>query len=817
MYFMTACTQFEDDENPSNNCESNEVTMHFPYFDDVGVISIDSPNEKVFSETFPVKSTIKNFGQFSECCFKTYAEISEIDFTNQYTFWSEGFDDGYYYTLPTGWTENRESVWYFYPYWSYLPGEIPPNARLFWNTTEDGDWLMSPTVDTSNAAEMDLELTSFIDYFASGCSFYIEIRPGPSAEWIDITPWANPISGDVGPDTYTVDASMGIGLETQIRFRFSGVPYNFDYWYFDNISFIGYPVLEPEYTDFVCIEPFDPSETQMLEFQDWTPAGFEQGVSGVKTYRVKSWSKMCDPLDENSTNDASYAIIEISYLHDVAVKEITQPQGRRSRDNSWIYFDDGEVYSGIGLTGGGTFQGAIRITPDELNGYNGWELTKVKFYHSEVGTNNGDVIIYEAGNQTQPGSIITSESFSVTGEDWQEITLSTPIIVDENEDIWISINITHGNEEYPLAVDDGPAVDGKADWVCTDGVNWEELKNMGLNYNWMIRAYLVGEEEPDIYIGPGTYPIEAIILNNGTFTENNFTSYAKITKESEIIYESNFIIGELAAGEEETAVFDDWTVTEGGTYKLIINVSLENDDYLDNNVKTLLIGVDAEPPETTHTLNPAVPNGENDWYITCVTLTLKATDDGTGVETTYYRINGETWQTYTSAVEICNDDEYTIEYYSVDNVGNNEIKKTVSFKIDKTLPTIITIQKEQSGILIKTINFTAVVDDETSGIDRVEFYLDGEFQVEDTSPPYQWTWKGIGNHTVTVDVFDKAGNKASKSESTPLNNDLIQNKNNVVKKIINNIQVSQNNILITNNPTSLPLISTTKTQTLITR
>ena len=49
--------------------------------------------------------------------------------------------------------------------------------------------------------------------------------------------------------------------------------------------------------------------------------------------------------------------------------------------------------------------------------------------------------------------------------------------------------------------------------------------------------------------------------------------------------------------------------------------------------------------------------------------------------------------------------------------------------------------------------------DFSSGIDCVKFYIDGEFQFNDSMEPYclQWDNKSFGNHTIKVVAFDKVG------------------------------------------------------------
>jgi len=181
-----------------------------------------------------------------------------------------------------------------------------------------------------------------------------------------------------------------------------------------------------------------------------------------------------------------------------------------------------------------------------------------------------------------------------------------------------------------------------------------------------------------------------------------------------------------------------------------------------------------EPPDTTPPVTTAVLTGtmgENNWFVSNVTVTLSASDLPVGdkspfsVNHTYYKIDSDPWNEYFSPFIISTDGQHTVSYYSVDKAGNTETTKTVSSKIDKTTPTI-TLTKEQIDLF--NVKFTAQVSDETSGIDRVEFSLDGVVQYNDTQSPYEWTWTGIENCLVTATAFDMAGNSQSQSMSTPV-------------------------------------------------
>ena len=135
---------------------------------------------------------------------------------------------------------------------------------------------------------------------------------------------------------------------------------------------------------------------------------------------------------------------------------------------------------------------------------------------------------------------------------------------------------------------------------------------------------------------------------------------------------------------------------------------------------TLVLDDDTTPPVTTISFDPPTPDGENGWYVSNVTVTLNATDDESGVNVTYYQLNGGGWHRYIEPFLRAMDGNHSIEYYSVDNAGNVEDIKSVICKIDQNRPCIIAGSVNR---FLKTTLY-ADVQDGASGINRVEFYLD---------------------------------------------------------------------------------------------
>jgi hypothetical protein len=147
-----------------------------------------------------------------------------------------------------------------------------------------------------------------------------------------------------------------------------------------------------------------------------------------------------------------------------------------------------------------------------------------------------------------------------------------------------------------------------------------------------------------------------------------------------------------------------------------------------------VVAEDITPPVTTLILDPAAPTGLNGWYVSDIEISFIAEDNESGVNSTYYRINNETWLIYSEAFSLDVDGYYFIEYYSTDIAGNIEAISNLVLKIDGTYPIIDLVWESGPG---NDIILTAYCADETSGIDYVEFYMDDMLRGIDDSEPYE--------------------------------------------------------------------------------
>ncbi|HVQ01804.1 MAG TPA: FG-GAP-like repeat-containing protein [Candidatus Thermoplasmatota archaeon] len=90
------------------------------------------------------------------------------------------------------------------------------------------------------------------------------------------------------------------------------------------------------------------------------------------------------------------------------------------------------------------------------------------------------------------------------------------------------------------------------------------------------------------------------------------------------------------------------------------------------------ISPDTIPPVTVCSLVGTMDGSE---YVTNVTVTLTATDNGSGVDRTMYTLDNGTWAAYVAPFIVSDNGTHTVLYYSVDKAGNTESTQSTTFVI----------------------------------------------------------------------------------------------------------------------------------------
>ncbi|MFF1317832.1 OmpL47-type beta-barrel domain-containing protein [Streptomyces chartreusis] len=176
---------------------------------------------------------------------------------------------------------------------------------------------------------------------------------------------------------------------------------------------------------------------------------------------------------------------------------------------------------------------------------------------------------------------------------------------------------------------------------------------------------------------------------------------------------------------------------------------------------------DTTAPETSATVTGEQnPDGT---YVAMATVTVSASDTGTGVNTIEYAIGSGAWQPYTAPVMVQEVGSHTVRYRATDKAGNVAAEKNVQFTVvaapqpDTTAPvTGVTVEgaKNSSGAYIGNAKVTVTATDEHhgSGVDRIEYSIDGGPYLAYTAPVVV---DRAGTHTLGYRATDKAGNTSA--------------------------------------------------------
>ena len=168
---------------------------------------------------------------------------------------------------------------------------------------------------------------------------------------------------------------------------------------------------------------------------------------------------------------------------------------------------------------------------------------------------------------------------------------------------------------------------------------------------------------------------------------------------------------------------------------------------------------DTTPPTTTSSFSPA--DGAN--LNSNQTVTLAATDNGSGVKATYYKVDSGAF-IQGSSFTVSGDGLHSFSYYSVDNVNNTEpIHVSNTFRID-TAPPVTTNSAVNGSNYTGAQTFTLTATDSGSGVAGTWFKLDSGAFTSGTSVAVAAPVSGSASHTISWYSIDAATNiEATKS------------------------------------------------------
>ncbi|MFJ2415887.1 OmpL47-type beta-barrel domain-containing protein [Streptomyces brevispora] len=156
-------------------------------------------------------------------------------------------------------------------------------------------------------------------------------------------------------------------------------------------------------------------------------------------------------------------------------------------------------------------------------------------------------------------------------------------------------------------------------------------------------------------------------------------------------------------------------------------------------------------------------------YIGQATVTVAATDQGSGVDTVEYAVGADgAWQPYTAPVVVNEVGAHTIRYRATDKAGNAAAGKTVEFTVaapptDDTTPpeTSATVsgEKDDQGRFLGMATVTVTASDTGSGVNTIEYALGADGAWQSYTGPVMV--HEVGAQKVRYRATDKAGNAAA--------------------------------------------------------
>lgn len=309
---------------------------------------------------------------------------------------------------------------------------------------------------------------------------------------------------------------------------------------------------------------------------------------------------------------------------------------------------------------------------------------------SNVSNNNYGIIFDYSNSNTITGNTINSNFYFGIGLSWGGT--SDGNVVKEN-------NITNHNRGHF-----GGGV----------GIHSGSANNTIYNNNFISNAQHVGDRTIGIFNLPA--PIGGNYWSDWTTPDNNGDGFVDIP----------------------FAIYSDWSHSTISSYD---NLPWAKQDGWKAS--------DGIAPTTAISLSGTL--GNNNWYISAVTVTLIGQDNegGSGVAKTEYSFDGTTWNVYTAPFTINAEGSTNVYYRSIDKTGNVETTKTQTVKIDKTLPTItaaVTPTANSNGWNNADVAITFTCIDSVSGIDQC-------------ASPITVNTDGTG--PISGTVVDKAGNSTT--------------------------------------------------------
>jgi len=309
-----------------------------------------------------------------------------------------------------------------------------------------------------------------------------------------------------------------------------------------------------------------------------------------------------------------------------------------------------------------------------------------------------------------------------------------------------------------------------------DGGSWiryipeeQEYIPVGSEGEHTIEAYSIdywgNEETPvvDTFSIDKTEPTVFVNINGANQENGWFTDDVTVTINADDDFSGIDIITYKLDSNIWNTYTDGFIVGNGGHHLWVVAV----DKAGNLGEEEFIINVDTDNPKTNIIL---VGQGSDNRFYQSVEMRLAASDTGSGVKEIYYNLDDDPggFRVYYQPMIIDEIGTHTIEYYSIDNIGNIGETKTETFTISnvnfdlhitepenalyifgiKLIPTSQPILIGKGTVTVNAEPFTT----DPANIQQIEIQLDGETQITTTQSIYTWRIDQslMGKHTITI-------------------------------------------------------------------
>ena len=178
---------------------------------------------------------------------------------------------------------------------------------------------------------------------------------------------------------------------------------------------------------------------------------------------------------------------------------------------------------------------------------------------------------------------------------------------------------------------------------------------------------------------------------------------------------------------------------------------------------------DPDPDTTAPTVSAQVSGDRNASgdYLGTATVTVSASDAGSGVDTVEYQVDDTSFLPYTAPVAVTAIGDHSVQFRATDKAGNLSPVGSVAFTVvapnpsDTTPPTVastVSGSRDTAGNYLGTATVTITATDAGSGVARIEYNVDGGAFATYTAPVVVNT---VGPHMVHFRATDVAGNTSA--------------------------------------------------------